>query len=232
MSDTSEEDKVVTKSQESGLPNDDPDVKVILLGDSAVGKSKLVERYLENVYTARQFSTYALTLFRKDVSLGDGTTVKVDFWDTAGQERFNSMHPSYYYQAHVCIMVFDVTRKPTYLHLKNWYKELREYCPEIPCILVANKVDVDYMVTKKNFKFPGEHNLPFFFASSADGTNVVKLFEEAICAALGHKKFGGQDFISECLELFEDEGPCTSSLFLTDTETNKDSSTTDESSPT
>lgn len=54
MSDTSEEDKVVTTSQEKSLPVDDPDVKVILLGDSAVGKSKLVERYLENVYTSRQ----------------------------------------------------------------------------------------------------------------------------------------------------------------------------------
>jgi len=61
-----------------------------------------------------QDSTYALTLFRKNAELDDGTSAKVDFWDTAGQERFNSMHPSYYYQAHICILVFDVTRKQTY----------------------------------------------------------------------------------------------------------------------
>ena len=56
------------------------------------------------------------------------------------------MHPSYYYRAHCCILVFDVTRKITYQHLSDWYKELREYCPSIPCVLVANKIDVDYNV--------------------------------------------------------------------------------------
>lgn len=56
------------------------------------------------------------------------------------------MHPSYYYQAHCCILVFDVTRKLTYQHLNDWYNELREYCPDIPVILVANKIDIDYNV--------------------------------------------------------------------------------------
>lgn len=185
--------------------HDEPDVKVILLGDSAVGKSKLVERYLVDDYCPRQLSTYALTLYRKDdVILPDGSKVRVDFWDTAGQEQFNSLHPSYYFKADVCILVFDVTRKQTYSHLKNWYKELRRYCENIPCILVANKVDVDYLVTRKNFKFGSDHELPFFFVSSADGTNVVKVFEEAVCAGLGHRKYGGKDFVAECLELFDD----------------------------
>jgi Rab-like protein 2 len=99
----------------------DPDLKIILLGDSAVGKSKLVERFLMDEYNPRQLSTYALTLFRKVVTLQDSGEVKtVDFWDTAGQESFNRMHPSYYYRAHCCIMVFDVTRKVTYQHLADW----------------------------------------------------------------------------------------------------------------
>lgn len=184
----------------------EPDVKLILLGDSAVGKSKLVERYLQDNYDPRRLSTHALTLYRKNITLGDdGKQVKIDLWDTAGQEKFNSMHPSYYYKAHVCILVFDVTRKSTYLNLKNWYQELRTYCPNIPCILCANKCDVDYMVTRKNFKFPRENNIPFFFVSSADGTNVVKVFEEAVCAGLGQRKYGEKDFLSECLELFQDE---------------------------
>jgi Rab-like protein 2 len=85
------------------------------------------------------------------------------------------MHPSYYYRAHCCVLVFDVTRKLTYQHLTDWYAELREYCPDIPVVLVANKIDVDYNVTRKNFKFAAKHNLPFFFVSAADGTNVVKV---------------------------------------------------------
>lgn len=186
----------------------DPDVKIILLGDSAVGKSKLVERFLMDEYNPRQLSTYALTLFRKEVKLeeDDGLTTVVDFWDTAGQESFNRMHPSYYYRAHCCILVFDVTRKMTYQHLSDWYKELRDYCENIPCILVANKIDVDYNVTRKEFKFATKHNLPFFFVSAADGTNVVKVFQSAILEAKRYKTSGG-DMLSEVLSLLQGDNP-------------------------
>ena len=69
----------------------------------------------------------------------------IEFWDTAGQERFASMHPSYYHQAQACILVFDATRKITYKNLPKWYQELRKYRPNIPCFLVANKIDGKYM---------------------------------------------------------------------------------------
>jgi Rab-like protein 2 len=71
--------------------------------------------------------------------------------------------------------VFDVTRKATYTNLAEWYKELRVYCENIPVICVANKIDVDEKVTKKAFQFPKKHDLPFYFVSAADGTNVVKV---------------------------------------------------------
>ena len=182
----------------------DPDLKIILLGDSAVGKSKLIERYLMDEYNPRQLSTYALTLFRKEVQLeGEGKKILVDFWDTAGQESFNRMHPSYYYRAHCCLLLFDVTRKITYQHLADWYKELREYCENIPVVLVANKIDVDYNVTRKEFKFAAKHNLPFFFVSAADGTNVVKVFESAVREAKRYKESGG-DLLSDMLDFLGD----------------------------
>lgn len=184
---------------------DEPDIKVILIGDSAVGKSKLVERFLEDNFTPIRLSTHALTLYRKDVTLGDGTIIKTEVWDTAGQERFNSLHSSYYFQADVCILVFDISRKSTYVNLKTWYSELRQHCENIPCVLVANKVDMDYSATRKKFKFAGKNNLPLFYVSSSDGTNVVKAFEEAVCLGVGHKRFGGKDFVQEALELFDEE---------------------------
>ncbi|CAN0031996.1 unnamed protein product [Ascophyllum nodosum] len=193
------------KAEDDQEDLDDPDLKVILLGDSAVGKSKLVERYLMDEYNPRQLSTFALTLFRKIAKLEDGTEVKVDLWDTAGQERFSSMHPSYYHRAHASVLVFDVTRKATYKNLTEWYGELRQYCEGIPCLLVANKIDVDYNVTKKTFKFGQQHGLPFFFVSAADGTNVVRVFQEAIKAGLEFKKNGG-DFVDEALTLLESSG--------------------------
>lgn len=176
-------------------------VKIICLGDSAVGKSKLMERFLMDGFRPQQLSTFALTLYKYTTTV-DGKTVLVDFWDTAGQERFQSMHASYYHKAHACIMVFDVQRKVTYKNLNNWYKELREYRPEIPCIVVANKIDVDLKVTQKSFNFAKKFNLPFYFVSAADGTNVVKIFSDAIKMAVSYKQ-NSSDFMDEVMRELE-----------------------------
>jgi len=85
------------------------------------------------------------------------------------------MHASYYHKAHACIMVFDVQRKVTYKNLSTWYTELREFRPEIPCIVVANKIDADIKMTQKSFNFARKFSLPLYFVSAADGTNVVKV---------------------------------------------------------
>lgn len=132
-----------------------------------------------NFSNPRRLSTYALTLFRYNTEI-DGKHLSVDFWDTAGQEQFDTLHPSYYFDAHACILCFDVTRKITYKNLLKWYSELREFCPRIPCILIANKIDVDMKVTKKKFAFAVENNLPMYFVSASDGTNVVRIFSEAV----------------------------------------------------
>uniref|UniRef100_A0A8B9PBY4 RBL2A protein n=1 Tax=Apteryx owenii TaxID=8824 RepID=A0A8B9PBY4_APTOW len=149
----------------------------------------------------QQLSTFALTLYQHRARV-DGKPVLVDFWDTAGQERFQSMHASYYHKAHACIMVFDVQRKVTYKNLSSWYKELREFRPEIPCIVVANKIDADMKVTQKSFNFARKFNLPFYFVSAADGTNVVKLFNDAIKLAVAYKQNSG-DFMDEVMRELE-----------------------------
>merc|ERR1712032_1011698 len=187
------------------------DLKIIMLGDSAVGKSKMVERYLLQEYCPRTLSTYALTLFRHEYKDGD-TQYSIDFWDTAGQEQFNKLHSSYYYQANACILVFDVTRKVTYKNLAVWYKELRRYCPDIPVICVANKVDVEPGMAKKKFNFPVEHNLPFYFASAADGTNVVRAFEDAIKLAVTNKKEPKDEVMAEIMSLLQDDNDGSCSL--------------------
>ncbi|KAH0617233.1 hypothetical protein JD844_029101 [Phrynosoma platyrhinos] len=182
----------------------DENVKIICLGDSAVGKSKLMERFLLDGFKPQQLSTYALTLYKYTTTV-DGKTVLVDFWDTAGQERFQSLHVSYYHKAHACIMVFDVQRKVTYKNLGNWYKELREFRPEIPCIVVANKIDADMKVTQKSFNFPRKFNLPFYFVSAADGTNVVKVGEGHCCMwAKSRVHFTFSIFGSLLLQVFND----------------------------
>ncbi|NXQ08717.1 RBL2A protein, partial [Vidua macroura] len=174
---------------------------------------RLSVRSLTRRSRPQQLSTFALTLYQHRARVG-GQEVRVDFWDTAGQERFRSMHASYYHQAHACIMVFDVQRKVTYKNLNSWYKELREFRPEIPCIVVANKIDADMKVTQKSFNFARKFSLPFYFVSAADGTNVVKvrwadgpcpshqLFNDAIRLAVAYKQHSG-DFMDEVLRELE-----------------------------
>ncbi|KAK1784640.1 hypothetical protein P4O66_003326 [Electrophorus voltai] len=98
--------------------------------------------------------------------------------------------------------VFDVQRKVTYKSLSNWYKELREYRPEIPCLVVANKIDADMRVTQKSFNFAKKQGLPFYFVSAADGTNVVKVFKDSINMALSYKK-NSSDFMDEVMRELE-----------------------------
>jgi len=200
-------------------------VKLILLGDSAVGKTKLVERFLMDGYKPHQLSTFALTLFRHNFIDESGDTIPVDIWDTAGQERFQNLHPSYFYKAHACIMVFDVTRKVTYKNLEHWFEELQEYCKGIPCFVVANKIDVDYKVTSKSFNFAAKRRLPFQFVSASDGTNVVKVFQAAVMAGKQWKESPPDDYFSEVMALLGETG-----LGETDEEDKKQESKSDQAS--
>ncbi|NXN22960.1 RBL2A protein, partial [Nycticryphes semicollaris] len=198
MADAAVEEQV----QDEAAAGAEETVKIICLGDSAVGKSKCVTaRLVAGNSRPQQLSTFALTLYKHRARV-DGQEVLVDFWDTAGQERFQSMHASYYHKAHACIMVFDVQRKVTYKNLNSWYNELREFRPEIPCIVVANKIDVDMKVTQKSFNFARKFSLPFYFVSAADGTNVVKLFNDAIKLAVAYKQNSG-DFMDEVMRELE-----------------------------
>ena len=181
-------------------------VKVILLGDAAAGKSKLIERFLLEGYVPHRLSTYAVTIYNHTWTSSSGREVPVVFWDTAGQEKFNKLHPSYYYQAHACVLVFDVTRKLTYKNLERWHRELLEYCENIPTFVVANKIDVDYKVTSKSFNFATKRGLPFFFVSASDGTNVVKMFNAVLEAALKRKEAPPDDYYSQVMDLLQEDG--------------------------
>ncbi|CAJ1011319.1 ADP-ribosylation factor family/Ras of Complex, Roc, domain of DAPkinase [Leishmania naiffi] len=181
-------------------------IKLILLGDSAVGKSKLVERFLMQRYIPMQMSTYALTLYRYDFVTDEDEEVDVDVWDTAGQERFATVHPSYYHDAHACILVFDCTRKATYKNLEKWLSEMRIYREHIPCIVACNKIDTDPSVTTKSFAFAEKHKFPLYYVSAADGSNVVQLFETAISTAAAYKKNPAkEDFMTQVIGMLKED---------------------------
>ena len=132
--------------------------------------------------------------------------LKIDIWDTVGQEVFDTLHDSYYFGAHACMLVFDTTRKITYTNLKKWYKEMRNHWPKIPCIWIANKIDIDNRVTQRSYKFAEQTKMPLYFVSAADGTNVVQIFEDTLRMAKDYKENPpAGDFMSEVMDLLKDE---------------------------
>ncbi|CAF1299544.1 unnamed protein product [Adineta ricciae] len=189
-------------SSSSNYSKTSDSIKVIVLGDSAVGKSKLLERFLAKNFEDSRYSTYAINIFKHTTKI-DGKPVEVEFWDTAGQEKFDNLHHSYFHQAHACIMIFDATRKITYKNLDRWYTELRDIRPHIPCLCAVNKIDAAMEITKKSFSFPKKHDMPLYFVSAADGTNVVRLFRDAIRVAQAYRNGDTADFIDQIMRELE-----------------------------
>ena len=105
-------------------------------------------------------------------------------------------------------MVFDVTRKVTYTNLRNWYAEMRNQCPHIPCICIANKVDLQEQAINRRYKFFEEIGCELEFVSAADGTNVVAIFQKALEGGLHYKKNPHEDdFMNDILDLLDDTKP-------------------------
>mmetsp|Transcript_2063 Transcript_2063/g.5397 ORF Transcript_2063/g.5397 Transcript_2063/m.5397 type:complete len:134 (-) Transcript_2063:289-690(-) len=105
--------------------------KIVLLGEGRVGKTSLVLRYVNNVFSEKQQSTVQASFLTKRLSIGD-RTVNLAIWDTAGQERFHSLGPIYYRDADGALLVYDTTDAESFNKVKNWVKELRKMVgPEI-----------------------------------------------------------------------------------------------------
>ncbi len=100
--------------------------------------------------------------------------------------------------------MFDTARKETYKNLEKWFQELQAHRKGIPCICVANKIDMDETVTSKTFNFATNKEIPFYFVSAADGTNVVKAFKHAMSLGKQCRDSPEKDFMSDVLELLAD----------------------------
>lgn len=143
-------------------------------------------------------------MYRYNKQIGD-TLYKIDIWDTAGQDQYRNLHPSYFFDADGCIMVFDLTRKTTYQNLSDWYQQLRKHAGDIPVILVANKLDLSLESASKKFKFAEQNNIPMYFTSSATGVNVVRVFEEIINQSISYNKSGKKNLVKEILGFINQE---------------------------
>ncbi|MCJ8748204.1 hypothetical protein PDJAM_G00162030 [Pangasius djambal] len=155
--------------------------KLLLIGDSGVGKSCLLLRFADDTYTESYISTIGVDFKIRTIEL-DGKTIKLQIWDTAGQERFRTITSSYYRGAHGIIVVYDVTDQDSFNNVKQWLQEIDRYASEnVNKLLVGNKCDlttkkvVEY-TTAKAREFADSLGIPFLEASAKNSTNVEQAF--------------------------------------------------------
>lgn len=153
--------------------------KLLLIGDSGVGKSCLLLRFADDTYTESYISTIGVDFKIRTIEL-DGKTIKLQIWDTAGQERFRTITSSYYRGAHGIIVVYDVTDQESFNNVKQWFQEIERYaCEGVNKLLVGNKSDltlkkvVDYASAKE---FADQLGVPFLETSAKNATNVENVF--------------------------------------------------------
>jgi len=159
-------------------------LKIIVLGESGVGKTSLLVRYVDNKFSVNTKSTIGADFLSKPIEVDD-QPVTLQIWDTAGQERFQGLGTTFYRGSDGAIFVFDVSRKATFDALLQWKNAFliqvgQEGNDEFPMLVVANKVDREDRVitTQMVQKFCKENNIDFVECSAKDATNVPKAFEK------------------------------------------------------
>ncbi|GAB2233448.1 hypothetical protein Droror1_Dr00002671 [Drosera rotundifolia] len=162
-------------------------LKVIILGDSGVGKTSLMNQFVNRKFTNQYKATIGADFLTKEVQIDD-RLFTLQIWDTAGQERFQSLGVAFYRGADCCVLVYDVNVVKSFDNLNRWREEFllqaSPHDPEnFPFVVLGNKVDVDggnsRVVSAKKAKAwcASKGNIPYFETSAKDGTNVEAAFQ-------------------------------------------------------
>uniref|UniRef100_A0A8C3JJA7 small monomeric GTPase n=3 Tax=Scolopacidae TaxID=8917 RepID=A0A8C3JJA7_9CHAR len=154
--------------------------KVVLIGDSGVGKSNLLSRFTRNEFNLESKSTIGVEFATRSIQV-DGKTIKAQIWDTAGQERYRAITSAYYRGAVGALLVYDIAKHLTYENVERWLKELRDHADSnIVIMLVGNKSDLRHLravPTDEAKAFAEKNGLSFIETSALDSTNVEAAFQ-------------------------------------------------------
>ncbi|XP_049417231.1 ras-related protein Rab-26-like [Epinephelus fuscoguttatus] len=181
--------------------------KVMLVGDSGVGKTCLLVRFKDGAFLAGSFISTVGIDFRNKVLNIDGVKVKLQIWDTAGQERFRSVTHAYYRDAHALLLLYDVTNKSSFDNIQAWLTEIHEYAQQdVVLMLLGNKADATHeRVVKREDgeRLAKEFGVPFMETSARSGLNVELAFT-AVAKELKHRsmkdpseKFKLQEYVNK-----------------------------------
>ncbi|KAL7850807.1 ras-related protein Rab-26-like [Colossoma macropomum] len=170
--------------------------KVMLVGDSGVGKTCLLVRFKDGAFLAGSFISTVGIDFRNKVLNVDGVKVKLQIWDTAGQERFRSVTHAYYRDAHALLLLYDVTNKASFDNIRAWLSEIHEYAQQdVVLMLLGNKADASHdrsVRREEGERLAKEFGVPFMETSARSGLNVELAFT-AIAKELKHRSMKEPD---------------------------------------
>lgn len=153
--------------------------KIVLIGDSGVGKSNLLSRFTRNEFNLESKTTIGVEFATRSIQI-DGKTIKAQIWDTAGQERYRAITSAYYRGAVGALLVYDIAKYATYEHVTSWLKELTDHGDHnIVTMLVGNKCDLRHLRTvpvQESKAFAEDKGLHFIETSALDSTNVDEAY--------------------------------------------------------
>ncbi|GAB1604583.1 ras-related protein Rab-35-like [Argonauta hians] len=164
--------------------------KLLIIGDSSVGKSCLLLRFAENTFSPSYITTIGVDFKIRTVEC-NGEKVKLQIWDTAGQERFRTITSTYYRGTHGVIIVYDVTSGESFANVKRWLHEIDQNCDLVSRILVGNKCDDEekrVVLTEDAQRFANQMGILLFEASAKEDINVEQLFLGITKLVLVNKK--------------------------------------------
>ena len=157
--------------------NYDQKCQLLIIGDSTVGKTSILSRFVNGIFNSNYLATVGLDSFTKDEIIDD-KTVRIKIWDTAGQERYKSLTKGFFRNAEGVMLVYDVTNSETYENLKFWLQSIKNNTSpdmgEIPIILIGNKIDCEDREVKveEAENFWKEQGYPYFETSAKTGENI------------------------------------------------------------
>uniref|UniRef100_UPI00398F1166 ras-related protein Rab-11A-like n=1 Tax=Pristiophorus japonicus TaxID=55135 RepID=UPI00398F1166 len=157
--------------------------KIVLIGDSGVGKSNLLSRFTRNEFNLESKSTIGVEFATRSIRV-ENKTVKAQIWDTAGQERYRAITSAYYRGAVGALVVYDIAKHLTYENVERWLKELRDHADvNIVIMLVGNKSDLRHLravPTDEAKTFAEKNDVSFIETSALDSTNVEIAFHTVL----------------------------------------------------
>ena len=168
-----------------------PIYKIILVGDSGVGKTCLLSMYVKGM-CGPTIPTIAVEFCTKDIELEDGVKVKVQLWDTAGQERFKSLAMTYYRKAYGILLLFDVTKRSSFIACKNYLEEVRINSDKNCVIyLIGNKIDLSnerQITSNEANNFAKKENIRYIETSAVKNVKVSEVFTSLLNDIYQNKK--------------------------------------------